>query len=303
MWGGVTSAGGTARHRRCRRQVRHPDGQGHRRPAHRSARRQEGGPAGRLGRPQRRGPGLRPRLRQGAAHGEDLRRLRMVPLRHAGFDRAWGQAREIPVGLLDAAQGQDRRVGLSAQLRRSDDQGCRRRLRRQRLRHRLRRRRWPRHPGDAGALPRLDRGRDDRDRRGAFIQLYREEGRYLERIDTWAKRVGVDSIKAQVVDDVDKRRALYARFVFSQRFAQNDPWAERVGGKTRTSSRPSPTFPSPPDSPHDRSDLDGYRRARPDPAPGRACSAHGPTAASRCSAPWTTASSRSKTAARTEAGL
>ena len=37
MWGGVTTAGRAARHRRRGRQVRHPDGQGHRRPAHRPA--------------------------------------------------------------------------------------------------------------------------------------------------------------------------------------------------------------------------------------------------------------------------
>jgi nitrite reductase (NADH) large subunit len=65
----------------------------------------------------------------------------------------------------------------------------------------------------------------------ALIQLYRERARYLERIYKWAKRVGVNEIKAQVVDDVEKRRALYERFVFSQKFAQTDPWAERVAGK------------------------------------------------------------------------
>jgi nitrite reductase (NADH) large subunit len=65
----------------------------------------------------------------------------------------------------------------------------------------------------------------------ALTQLYREQGRYLERIYKWAKRVGVDTIKAQVMADTDKRRALYDRFVFSQQFAQKDPWAERVAGK------------------------------------------------------------------------
>ena len=48
----------------------------------------------------------------------------------------------------------------------------------------------------------------------ALVQLYREQGRYLERIYKWAKRVGVASIKAQVVDDLAKRRALFDRFVF-----------------------------------------------------------------------------------------
>ncbi len=54
-----------ARHRRRRREIRGADGQGHRRPAHRPARRQEGGLAGDLGRPQRCRARLRPRLRQG----------------------------------------------------------------------------------------------------------------------------------------------------------------------------------------------------------------------------------------------
>ena len=65
----------------------------------------------------------------------------------------------------------------------------------------------------------------------ALVQLYREQGRYLERIYKWAKRVGIPSITAQVVDDIARRRALYDRFVHSQRFAQIDPWAERVAGR------------------------------------------------------------------------
>jgi len=33
------------------------------------------------------------------------------------------------------------------------------------------------------------------------------------------------------MDDTERRRALYGRFVFSQQFAQIDPWAERAQGK------------------------------------------------------------------------
>ena len=45
---------------------------------------------------------VRPRLREGAAHGEDLRRQRMVPLRHPGLD-ADGQGLEnAHVGLVYA---------------------------------------------------------------------------------------------------------------------------------------------------------------------------------------------------------
>jgi nitrite reductase (NADH) large subunit len=65
----------------------------------------------------------------------------------------------------------------------------------------------------------------------ALTQLYREQGRYLERIYKWAKRVGVDSIKKHVMEDREKRKALCNRFVHSQKFAQIDPWAERVAGK------------------------------------------------------------------------
>ncbi|WP_274389709.1 nitrite reductase large subunit NirB [Azospirillum doebereinerae] len=63
---------------------------------------------------------------------------------------------------------------------------------------------------------------------GAFMQLYREEARYLERTAPWVERVGLDHIKAALVDDPEGRRALNARFVFSQTFSQDDPWAERA---------------------------------------------------------------------------
>lgn len=64
----------------------------------------------------------------------------------------------------------------------------------------------------------------------ALVQLYREQGYYLERIYKWARRVGLESIKAAVVDDAENRVALYDRFVFSQRFSQTDPWAARARG-------------------------------------------------------------------------
>ncbi len=72
----------------------------------------------------------------------------------------------------------------------------------------------------------------------ALVQLYREQGRYLERIYKWAKRVGIDTIRAQVLDDTERRRALYDRFVFSQKFVQTDPWAERAQGKDRHEFNP-----------------------------------------------------------------
>jgi nitrite reductase (NADH) large subunit len=65
---------------------------------------------------------------------------------------------------------------------------------------------------------------------GAFLQLYREEARYLERTAPWVARVGVDYVRRRIVDDHDGRRALHQRFLFSQRFVQIDPWAQRAGG-------------------------------------------------------------------------
>nr|MBA4769366.1 NAD(P)/FAD-dependent oxidoreductase [Sphingobium sp.] len=64
----------------------------------------------------------------------------------------------------------------------------------------------------------------------AFIQLYREEARYLERTAPWIERVGVEYIKSRIVEDDAGREALRARFLYSQSFSQDDPWAERAAG-------------------------------------------------------------------------
>ncbi len=62
---------------------------------------------------------------------------------------------------------------------------------------------------------------------GAFLQLYREEARYLDRTVHWVQRVGLDYVKANIVDDTENRRALYQRLLFALQ-VENDPWAERV---------------------------------------------------------------------------
>jgi nitrite reductase (NADH) large subunit len=76
----------------------------------------------------------------------------------------------------------------------------------------------------------------------ALVQMYREQGRYLERIYKWAKRIGIDEIRRQIVDDPDRRKAHFGRFVFSQKFAQADPWAERAAGKDRHEFAPMATL-------------------------------------------------------------
>ncbi len=76
----------------------------------------------------------------------------------------------------------------------------------------------------------------------ALTQMYREQGRYLDRIYKWAKRIGIAEIKRQIMDDADKRKAYFERFVFSQKFAQVDPWSERVSGVDKHEFRPLATL-------------------------------------------------------------
>ena len=64
----------------------------------------------------------------------------------------------------------------------------------------------------------------------AFVQLYRENGKYLDRPYKWIEKVGLPWVKAQVVDDAENRAALVARFDHSQTIYQHDPWAERTEG-------------------------------------------------------------------------
>ncbi|WP_109468682.1 nitrite reductase large subunit NirB [Albibacillus kandeliae] len=77
---------------------------------------------------------------------------------------------------------------------------------------------------------------------GAVTQMYREQGFYLERIYKWAERVGYDTVKAAILDDLDSRRAYYERFVHSQKFSQSDPWSERVSGVDKHEFKPLAVF-------------------------------------------------------------
>ncbi|MBL4870438.1 MAG: NAD(P)/FAD-dependent oxidoreductase [Robiginitomaculum sp.] len=65
----------------------------------------------------------------------------------------------------------------------------------------------------------------------ALTQMYREQANYLDRIYKWADKVGYDYIRSVIVDDEQERKAYAARFLYSQKFMQNDPWKERVEGK------------------------------------------------------------------------
>ncbi|MGD9834852.1 MAG: nitrite reductase large subunit, partial [Piscinibacter sp.] len=60
---------------------------------------------------------------------------------------------------------------------------------------------------------------------GAFLQLYREEGWYLERTCHYVGRVGLDHVKKRILDDASGRRALWERLQFSLD-GEPDPWFE-----------------------------------------------------------------------------
>ncbi len=77
---------------------------------------------------------------------------------------------------------------------------------------------------------------------GAFLQLYREEAHYFERTAPWIARVGIAYVKKRLVEDAGSRRALHARFLHSQTFVQEDPWAERAKGADAHEFAPLPAL-------------------------------------------------------------
>ena len=62
----------------------------------------------------------------------------------------------------------------------------------------------------------------------AYLQHYRETGRHNERCAPWQKRVGLEGIKALVVDDLESRKALAARLQLYLDGQARDPWLERI---------------------------------------------------------------------------
>ncbi|MBX3660843.1 MAG: nitrite reductase large subunit NirB [Burkholderiales bacterium] len=71
----------------------------------------------------------------------------------------------------------------------------------------------------------------------AFLQLYREEGWYLERTVHYVHRVGLDYVKQRILDDAAGRKALYERLLYALK-DEPDPWAERVAGADRAQFQP-----------------------------------------------------------------
>ncbi len=62
---------------------------------------------------------------------------------------------------------------------------------------------------------------------GAFLQLYREEGFYLERTCHYIARVGLDYVKKIVLDDAARRKELYEALLYALQNYE-DPWNSAV---------------------------------------------------------------------------
>ncbi|MBA4792959.1 MAG: NAD(P)/FAD-dependent oxidoreductase [Phenylobacterium sp.] len=77
----------------------------------------------------------------------------------------------------------------------------------------------------------------------AILQFYREDGWYLERIYKWIDRIGLEALKAAVVEDGAGRRAFFDRFVASQAHSQSDPWAEEAAAAGRRDYAPVSILP------------------------------------------------------------
>ena len=60
---------------------------------------------------------------------------------------------------------------------------------------------------------------------GAFMQLYRKEGWYLERTVHYVNRVGLDYVKQRILHDEANRKALWAELQFALD-GEPDPWFE-----------------------------------------------------------------------------
>lgn len=67
---------------------------------------------------------------------------------------------------------------------------------------------------------------------GAFIQVYREEARYLDRTVHWIERVGLDYVKQRVLEDAEGRKAAFERLLYALQ-GSVEPWAERANNRDK----------------------------------------------------------------------
>ncbi len=209
--------------RRRGRQPRGADGEDHRRPADRPARRAQGAAAGDLGGPR---DALRPRLREGRADREDVRRHRLLPLRprrrgRVGIEleRAWRactrrtrSSRPWRAARATARRRTSRTSGSSPSRAAGSSTSAAR----------------PARPCARATCSRRSTADAEAMRVAlAFLQHYREQAEYLERTYAYLERVGIDAVRAAVLDPGESARLL-ERYAIAKAAADPDPWRERA---------------------------------------------------------------------------
>ncbi len=67
---------------------------------------------------------------------------------------------------------------------------------------------------------------------GRFMQFYREDAKYKERTYTWVPRIGIERIRAVVVDDSEGWGARFDAEIAAAVAAYRDPWTDGAAPKT-----------------------------------------------------------------------
>ncbi|MBU9722570.1 MULTISPECIES: nitrite reductase large subunit NirB [Bacillaceae] len=62
----------------------------------------------------------------------------------------------------------------------------------------------------------------------AYLQLYRENARYLERTSHWLERVGLDHVKSVLLEDQDMKEQLVSRMDITLSAIPGDPWKKFI---------------------------------------------------------------------------
>ncbi|MEG3640995.1 nitrite reductase large subunit NirB [Magnetococcus sp. PR-3] len=96
---------------------------------------------------------------------------------------------------------------------------------------------WELHVGGNGGLKvrvtdllcKVETAEEVLEYNAAYLQLYREEAKYLERTAPWVERVGVEYLKQELVENDARRQELAERFRKVQKDLP-DPWKARAEG-------------------------------------------------------------------------
>jgi nitrite reductase (NADH) large subunit len=74
---------------------------------------------------------------------------------------------------------------------------------------------------------------------GAFIQYYRETGKWLERTYAWVPRIGIEELRAILIDDRDGIVEGLLERIGMSIAAYSDPWKERSAPKSPAQFTPA----------------------------------------------------------------